>query len=545
MTIDHSPSDPNSKTVRLNRSQAMVNLINANITIAAWPRGQGKTSIIGSRILHLSEAMPRAQVLLISDTFERLEEVTIPGLENFLKIELALAPGVDYVMHAKPPDHWLTPYFVPVDYDHVISFASGFALCEVSMKKQGSAAGFNAQAGIGDEWKYVDAKRFNAEVRPAIRGAKNTVAKKLHDGRILKWYDIPEFQSLWLFTDKFPTKGSDLNWVLDQRKKVNQGYVDIIYTLQLECIKLEQQIEELSSNDAKYKRIRMIREYEEVMRKLRMDLVYYSDALPYENIENLGDRYFRDQKRDLTKYEYEVAIENKDPDKAITPFYPALDRKHFYQHNNDYNPNKPLIIALDYQFSITPIPICQFDRLPGCPFISLNFIQSVHSLQGEGGMDAALNKFCEAYIDHPAKVVFYIFDHTAIGRSPYGKSFKDHVCNFLINKGWSVIEIYTGDAPYHDIKYLAIDKWLKWQSDGQIRINELRNESMKTSIEMTGAMNVMGKTKKDKSSEKQNSKTPPEKATHYSDAFDQIVWGGLELQLVPMIDDVGMDIVMR
>jgi hypothetical protein len=52
------------------------------------------------------------------------------------------------------------------------------------------------------------------------------------------------------------------------------------------------------------------------MREKRMDLVYYSDALPYENFENLGEKYFRDQKRDLSAYEYEVAIENKDPDKS-------------------------------------------------------------------------------------------------------------------------------------------------------------------------------------------------------------------------------------
>jgi len=35
----------------------------------------------------------------------------------------------------------------------------------------------------------------------------------------------------------------------------------------------------------------------------RKEMVYYSDAPPYENIAHLGEKYFRDLKRDLTAYE--------------------------------------------------------------------------------------------------------------------------------------------------------------------------------------------------------------------------------------------------
>jgi hypothetical protein len=48
--------------VDLHDSQALIQIINANTTYCAWPRGGGKTGGgIGPRFLHLSEVMPRSQ----------------------------------------------------------------------------------------------------------------------------------------------------------------------------------------------------------------------------------------------------------------------------------------------------------------------------------------------------------------------------------------------------------------------------------------------------------------------------------------------------
>jgi hypothetical protein len=67
--------DDDSIEVTLHDSQALIQIINANTTYCAWPRGGGKTGGgIGPRFLHLSEVMPRSQVLLVSDTYERLLE---------------------------------------------------------------------------------------------------------------------------------------------------------------------------------------------------------------------------------------------------------------------------------------------------------------------------------------------------------------------------------------------------------------------------------------------------------------------------------------
>jgi hypothetical protein len=534
-------NDPSVKEVDLNRSQALIHLINANVTYALWPRAGGKTSGgIGPRVERLSEVMPRSQTLLVADSFERISKVLLPSIENFLTEEMGLRPDIDYVVHKRPPAHWVKPLFVPAKYDHVVSFATGYALCEVSLEVSGSGNGYNAQSVIADEVKYFDEKKFKSEVRPAIRGGKKTKVT-LPDGTKGTWGDLPEFQSMWFFTDKFPSKGANIGWVLNKKAQANDNIAEIVYTLQLEVIKLQLHLDDKISDSTKYRTDKLIAQYEETLRKLRMDLVYYSDALPYENIDNLGEKYFKDLERDLPKYEYKVAIENKDPDTAIVPFYPDLSGEHYYDGDIDCNPNKSLIIASDYQYSIAPVCVAQFDQLEDSVYTSLNFVKSLHSLHPQGLADA-IDLFCREFKDHPDRHVYYIYDQTAIGRSPHGKTFKDIVVDTLDKNGWTCTEIYTGDPPDHDIKHERFKQLLTCRTDNAIRVNKRTNPFLKKSLEKASAITVNGKTKKDKSSEKEGSPVPPEEATHYSDVFDQIVWAAIEMEMVPQGDDAGMDI---
>lgn len=530
--MENLVQDPNVKQAYLNRSQAMLHLINPNVAYCLWPRASGKTSGgIGPRINHLSEVMPRSQILLVSDKYERIHDVLVPGIENYWNEELGLIDGWDYVKFKKPPDYFKKPIFPLSKFDHVVSFSSGIAMCAISLKVEGSGNGFNAQALIGDEAKFFNERKIKMEVSPAIRGAKK------------QFGHLPEFQSRWYFTDKWEERGSSIQWLLKKKKEVDWKKIDIVYTLSLEYIKLSTELQQCKSNDGKYRAKAKLIEIERTLNHLRKDLVYYSDALPYENLEVLGEKYFRDQKRELTEYEYEVAIENKDPNRSITPFYPDLGKVHFYQSKSDYNPNRSLIIALDYQFKITPVVTAQFGRLPGSPYTTLNFLSSLHSLHPQG-MEAAMSSWCDLHETHPTKIVYYIYDHTAIGRSPWGKTFKDFVVNYLISRAWSVIEVYTGEAPDHDIKYEVIKKWLAITTDKAVRLNETTNPFLKIALEKTSAILVNGKTKKDKSSEKSET-VPPEFSTHYPDVFDQIIHGVLELELVPITDDPGLDISAR
>lgn len=521
---------PHIKHATLNRSQALVHIINANKTYFVAPRASGKTSGgIGPRIAHLSNVMPRAQIGLISDKYDRIKKNLLPAIENYWKEHLNYVEDVDYVKFKKPPEDWIKPLFPISDFEHVISFASGTAICMLSLQVSGSGNGFNLQALIGDEAKFFDEAKLKNEVLPAVRGCRD------------QFGHLPEFQSTWFFTDKW---GENIRWVLAQKEKMNAEAVDVVYTLQLEIIRLTQLLTDKGLSDyAQRKTLADIKSIQAVADELRKDLVYYCEALPYENIDVLGEKYYRDLQLSLKKNEYEVAILNQDPDKVESPFYPDFTEHHLYENTTDYNPNLPLIITPDYQFSIFPLCVSQFDKLPGNSFVTLNFLQSIHALAPEG-MEQALDMFCDRYADHREKHAYYVYDHTAIGRRSTGKSHAESVCFYLMSKGWCITEVYTGDAPDHDIKYKQIKAHLQNRGERSICVEKNNNKYLIRSMNFAAAVTVRGKTKKDKSSEDTRKGIPQEDATHFSDCFDMTVWACLELNLIPWYYETVVDIAI-
>ncbi len=284
-----------SVQVTLHNSQALIQIINANVTYCAWPRAGGKTGGgIGPRLQYLSETMPRAQILLFSDTYERLVDRIIPNIIDFLQNKLKLIEGEDFVKYKKPPENWEKP-LIPLDkFDRVISFATGTALCLVSLTVEGSANAYNAQAAIGDEIKFCDEEKIDTEVMPALRGAQK------------EFGHLPEYLSVWMFTDKY---GPKIKWYLKKKKLVNQTAVEIVYALQMQIIALQNEIAANPDNQKlHFENSGMIRKYKEKLNRIRKHLVYYSDMKPYENLQTLGDFFFKRARRICkSEYMYNVA----------------------------------------------------------------------------------------------------------------------------------------------------------------------------------------------------------------------------------------------
>jgi len=103
-----NPMQENSRIV-LSPSQASIKLVNSNVCYALWPRGAGKTNALGDRIEHLSEVMPRAQILLYADTFKRLEERIVPNILSFFINDAGLEENTDFTVFRKPPEEWDKP----------------------------------------------------------------------------------------------------------------------------------------------------------------------------------------------------------------------------------------------------------------------------------------------------------------------------------------------------------------------------------------------------------------------------------------------------
>jgi hypothetical protein len=515
----------NETIIKPNRSQTILKLVNPNVCYVIAPRASGKTFMIGDRIDQLNDAMPRSQILLFSDTFKRLEERIVPNILSYFINDAGMIEEEDFVCYKKPPDHWIKPLIPLKDFEHVISFSTGMALCLASQNVPGSANAYNAQALIVDEAKYIIESILNTEVLPALRGSANIFGH------------LPEYRSHWYFTDKY---GQNIKWLLRKKKLSNQTLAQAIVTKQYEILTLKTALEKLTSDSSINRAIQKISSIENKLQVIRRNMVYYCEGQAYENIATLGKKYFRDLKRDLGRNEYAISIENNDPEKVENSFYPTLSKQHHYHElMDDTNDLQPLIVAMDYQWKITPMVVGQWGTLTGKQEQTFNIINNMHTihpmfLMGDddtevkpGSIQNTVQAFCDYYKHRGDKIVYYTYDHTAVGHRPDGKSFKDIAIEKWISNDWNVIEIYMGKAPDHHDKHEEFKTILQ---DDIVMFNSVRAWAVLKSTENAGAIKSHNKTKKDKSQEKKLN--DPIEQTDYSDALDMLLWATLVMNLI-------------
>lgn len=519
-----------TKEVFLNKPQADIHLVNANKTYCLWGRATGKSNGgIGPRIIHLFNQMPRAQIGFTAPSYKMAFGQILPNVLGFLQNEMNLFEGENYVIGRKPPDEWPQPIIPIFDHKYVLSFDNGCAMPVLSLEAEGTGNGFNLQANVGDEAKFFNEKKLKSEVIRAIRGGR------------AQFGHLPEFESQWYFSDKY---NGDIEWILAKREKMDQGLINAVIRLQLEV----NEMKAAPMNDSLQ---RKIVKYETILTQIRKKLVFVSEASAEENREILGDEFFENQKEDSTSIEYDVAIGNKDPDRTENSFYPQLSDENLYAANVDVDPSRPLIIALDYQWRISPIATAQIASLPPSPKgegtgvrpLSLNFVFSCYTLHPEG-ISVAIDKWAHHFRNHPTKLVYYIFDKTATSKSPTAQPFYETVIECLRLHGWDIVAEHMGEPPLHNEKFKSINRQLHGEENTlPIRINQLRNQDMLRSIKLTAARQYNGKTAKDKTKEK-NLSYPAVKATHFSDVFDMVIYGVLDLNLVPHNTNSGFGMII-
>lgn len=523
----------NVTTVTLHDSQALIQIINANVTYCAWARGSGKTSGgIGPRFMHLSEVMPRSQVLLFSDTYDRLKKRIVPGLISFLQHKLGYKEGEDYVLYKKPPAHFVQPFIIPGDYEHVISFATGMCACLVSLRIEGSANAYNAQAAIGDEVKFCDEEQINTEVLPAIRGEQE------------RYGHLPEYLSVWMFTDKY---GPKIKWYLEKRDKVNKKAIEVVYAMQMKIFEWQAALRDAKSLATEYKYRKLIDEYSKKCNEIRKHLVYFSEMKPYENLHTLGEMFFKRAKK-LCKTEemYNVAFLNHDPGKIENSFYSTLSDANYYGLENDVDPLKPLIISLDYNWRIVPMSVAQIATLPGKSFPTLNTVAAFHAVHPQekynpadiheavGDIPEVVEIFTNYFLKHKHQInrtVYYVYDSTAIGRRIQSEQYNVMVRKALIKAGWNVVDKYIGQAPTHGARNKKFKEWFKERGELSVMINKLTTIWLQKSVNQAGAKTSANITKKDKSTETDNN-FPAKESTHHSEAWDHILWAVKELKII-------------
>lgn len=510
----------------------MIRMIRANSTFFVAPRGGFKTTNgIAQYNVDCVYSLPRSTGIIVGPSFEHLGDNTLNALFNALNAD-GFENGVHYVLGTKPPPGWEDPY-IRVDstkkYDHMVSWHNGTNQFLISMQKKGSANGISAQWGVFDELKLISEADLKNVVFPVFRGNE----KYFHES--------PLFMSKFFATDKLADP-AQINWVLAKREQNDYNKINVVYALQVELIKLHRDYNSAGIN-AKKKLKREINAIEVRLAKLRSNLTFYIESNHTHTIQIMGKRWYADKVESLDPYELKVAIENKDPERPAELFYPdfAKDR-HCHQVMDDYDAHKPFIIAADYQHSISPIPIAQIGKIPGSQRLSLNYIDEVFARAPEG-LDDAVRKFCDKYAKHQKRTVYYVYDHTAKGKRLNAQSFQTIVVNELKRHKWTVIEVYTGQAPVHFQKFLNTKMWLKEQDLRvmQIRINKVRCPFLIKSINGASAKTLNGETKKDKRFENTTNYPKLDQATttHFSDVFDMLNHAVLKLNRIKFTSAAG------
>lgn len=535
-------SDSPIKNVRLTYKHILIRIVRALETFLFAARGTFKTSrALPLFVEDMVYSMPRSSGMICGISFEDMGNNTINPLLGGLA-ELGYIEGVHYVYGRRPPSHWDTPYLgiINAKYDRVISWHNGTVIHIVSMEKKAPANGLSVQWGFFDEVKFQDERKLIDKIFPTFRGNEQHFSH------------LSCYLSKFFATDK-EADPAQIKWLLDKRKLVDHERLELI-------ISFQEQLDELlsyfnhpdASKTFKAELEKEIEFLQSELNEMRKGLVYVAE-ISIEDIRHLiSKEWYDDKKRNSTPRLWKVVYLNEDPETAGDTFYPHFSKEiHSYTtFLEDINPAKPFIMAPDYQHSVAPIPVVQLTELPwNKGELTLNYVDEVYTLSepseldiqpngngSKGSLAEAVQLFCDRHKHHKNKTVYFVYDHTAIGRRVGAEKYYKIVEKILRKNKWRAVKTYIGKAPDHWTKYTNTSEWLKHTDSTlpRILINARRCPKMIISITNAAATTTNGKTEKNKQYENTN-KFPnldQSETTHFSDCFDMINHAVLSLKKI-------------
>lgn len=516
-------------------------IIGAPVEYLVAGRGTGKSEgVLAPKTANCYfGTMPRSAGVGVGATYNQLLTRTLPALiAGWEKIGYIM--GVHYLIGKKPSDKWIKqwnwkgPYRPPLDYKYFISWWNGAGAHLVSQDRSGSANGITIDWIFGDEVKLLNQDKLKTELFPANRG-------------ILPEFKDNPYHHGMTFTTDMPV-GTAGRWILDMEEKMDKAKVKEILSLQLAAYKLKM-LSRKSNKPVQMEVAKQVAVIQAELNELRQGLLYFHEASTLENIHALGVDYIKQQMRDTTSFQFDTQILNLRPLKMEDGFYPDFDEEihGYFAVNNSY------LEKLNYDFSLIPTINClrDSDRDNDRPLhLVLDYNRRIHPLvvgQDHGNeirilkglaslypgkLKEVLEQFIEYYKPHKRKMIYYWYDHTAVGDDNATRKCDD-VINTLKKAGWIVKPMYMGLAPAHESKYRMWGHLLKENGTykKKFRINRENCNKLIISICKTEAeqkKDGFGKNKKPE----QDPNFPADEAPHYSDALDQMIYGMLESKLL-------------
>lgn len=548
-----------------NRPQLRSHLIGAPEEIAIWGRGTGKSEgLIAPWTIKNVFLMPRSMGVYVASTYQQLITRTLPSVIKGFE-RLGYIEGRDFVYGHFAPKAWgwPKPYSPPLRAQHFFHWRNGTGIALVSQDRPGSANGLNIDWINGDEAKYLKKEAYEQELLPANRGNKDLLA---NPKRNISFGDLAEHHSILLCTD-MPTN-TDAEWLLEKEEVFNNDQseerIRLIFHYQQQLQTLQKKLYTKELAESTRKKLRgSIHTLQMKINHIRLGdedrdippLGYYSECSTLENIDALGKKYIDQMYRLLPWTKFMTSILGKRLNQVEDGFYPDLKQSHhgYDAFNNSFldsqeidfrNPKKmdcrqdgdciqgkPLRIAADYGASFNCI-------VTGQLFEDEFRIIKSHGMKWPKKIRDVVREWKEYYQHKSEKTVYYYYDHTAKHEDadreyPYFQIIMEELRRADTFGSWTVIEKYIGQAPRHDSKYNFWSELLREEHPRMpaLRYNIHNAEDWATSCMRAPASIGKRGFEKDKSSERKRVrgvKADQDKATHYSDAGDTLVYSVLQ-----------------
>jgi hypothetical protein len=534
------------KQLHFNKPQLRSMMIAAPTEYLVAGRGTGKSEgVLAPKSANCYfNTMPRGTGVAVGATYAQLLTRTLPALIAGWE-RIGYVMGRHYLIGKKPTEKWIKqwgwkgPYRPPLDFKYFISWWNGAGAHLVSQDRTGSSNGITIDWIIGDEAKLLNQDKLKTELFPANRG-------------IIKAFENNPYHHGMTFTTDMPV-GASGRWILDMMDQMDKKTVNEIWELQTIKFQLKALLGK-ANKGVSAEIIKQLTVIDAELNDKRKGLLFYHEASTLDNIHALGLDYIKQQLRDTSLFQFDTQILNLRPLKLEDGFYPDFDEEYhgyFAEHasyfdniefqnklvldcrkDKDLDPNKPLHIAIDYNRRIHPIVVGQDT---GEVIKTLNGIHALYP----GKLKEALDLFIEYYKYHKRKLIYYWYDHTAIGGENETEKYSD-VTTALRKAGWVVMPMYIGKAPGHEAKYRMWGHLLQEHGkyNRKFRINRENCNKVIISVCMAQAEQRKDGFGKDKKSE-HNPNFPADESTHYSDALDMMVYGILESDLPYGVDSKG------
>jgi hypothetical protein len=404
-----------------------------------------------------------------------------------------------------------------------------------------------------DEAAIINIEQYNQEVAPGNRGNRE------HFGK------VPIHHGFKYSTSMPQTKSG--KWILEYadyyEKEAGVKLFEVwnrVVALQLELIDIDNP-KQFAECWNEIERVRM-----KIAPFLSKDRILCTVSNAFDNLQAVGIRYFRDNKKRFPYLVFMTEFMNYLFDKVEGCFYAIDDQKHIYRtglddnllkqiakdtnynidilmaqtsrYDRDCNPALPLEIVPDWGSSINLFCVGQernYDFVNGITTTQpcFNFINEFY-VKPDGKSNILINQLCsdfsEYYKNHTNRHLLYYRDRYGDRKNPNvvnHKSYNQQAIERLEQLGWEVEEIvHKGNEPPQSDKYLLWGDLLSEEKDTlpKIRFNGEKCKFTLISMNNAKVKDVDNQLVKNKSSERNTSGVPAEEATHFSDAADKIVW---------------------